>query len=212
MPSSLVGECLCLAVLSHGPTYCLRDGLTRAARLWISGLFRVVESARQRCLPSMTIPPTIKQITDCLERGVEPCGHLRERGQGVGLLFHQRRQQGDAFLMALDHVTVAAQRRIVQELRPFQERETVLVVGGVHAEVLLVHWRGLAGRWRAAGDSAGSAMLVPFPGDKLGAKHCPNGFCNPDKRPRRRHGPSTLKSSDHRKIICPVIMRQLRRW
>jgi hypothetical protein len=61
----------------------------------------------------MTIPPTIKQITDCLERGVKPCGHLRECGQGARLLFHQRRQQGDTFLMALDHVTVAAQRRIV---------------------------------------------------------------------------------------------------
>src|SRR5574341_40186 len=47
--------------------------------------------------------------------------------------------------MALDHVTVAAQRRIVQELRPFQDRETVLVVGGVHAEVLLAHRRGLVG-------------------------------------------------------------------
>jgi hypothetical protein len=42
-----------------------------------------------RRLPSMTIPPTIKQITDCLECSVEPCGHLRERGQGAGLLFHQ---------------------------------------------------------------------------------------------------------------------------
>jgi len=55
--------------------------------------------------------------------------------------------------MALDHVTVAAQRRIVQELRLFQDRETVFVVGGVHAEVLLVHRRGFAGRWRCAGDS-----------------------------------------------------------
>jgi hypothetical protein len=73
----------------------------------------LVSVARQRRLPSMTIPPTIKQITNCLERSVEPCGHLRERGQGAGLLFHQRRQQGDAFLMVLDHVTVAAQRRIV---------------------------------------------------------------------------------------------------
>src|SRR5690242_3749911 len=122
----------------------------------------------------MTIPPTIKQSTDSLERGVEPCGHLRERGQGAGLLFHQRRQQGDAFLMALDYITVAAQRRIVQELRPFQNRETVLVVGGVHAEVLLVHWHG-------AEDSAGAALLVPFADDKLGAKHCPSGFCNPNK-------------------------------
>jgi hypothetical protein len=67
----------------------------------------------------MTIPPTINQSTDCLERGVEPCGHLRERGQGAGLLFQQRRQQGDTFLMVLDHVTMAAQRCIVQELRPF---------------------------------------------------------------------------------------------
>src|SRR5262249_56954491 len=74
---------------------------------------------------SVSIPPTIKQITDCLERGVEARGHLRERGQGASLLFHQRRQQGDAFFMALDHVTVAAQRRIVQKLRPFQDRETV---------------------------------------------------------------------------------------
>src|SRR5215470_15156440 len=62
---------------------------------------------------SVSIPPTIKQITNCLERGVEPCSHLRERGQGAGLLFHQRRQQGDALLMALDHVTVATQRHIV---------------------------------------------------------------------------------------------------
>src|SRR5215831_12335383 len=109
---------------------------------------------------SVSVPPTIKQITDCLERGVEPCGHLRERGQGASLLFHQRRQQGDAFFMALDHVTVAAQRRIVQKLRPFQDRETVLMVGGVHAEVLLVYRRVLTGRWRCAGDSAGTVIRI----------------------------------------------------
>src|SRR5215470_4664078 len=37
---------------------------------------------------------------------------------------------------------------------------TVLMVGGVHAEVLLVYRRVLTGRWRCAGDSAGTVIRI----------------------------------------------------
>ena len=77
----------------------------------------------------------VEQVFDRLQRGFEPCRDLGEEGLVAYLLLHQPFKQGNTFRMAVHHLPVAAQRRVMQELRALQEGEAIVRLRGIH-EVL----------------------------------------------------------------------------